>query len=334
MYWQASAQYVDKHHYLLWLMSSLLSSVPMYVFTSRGWIKERDMKIIFGIFLFACIYAYYGSLKFQMMQAKLLNSTQDEFTITCVYSFLGIIPLVLLFKKYRIIQFILLCVMFVYCVLGAKRGPVLIGGVSSIILIFSMFAQSSLKKKIAIALITAVFLGGMYIFINHQIESSPYFAMRVEQTMEGNTSRREEHSQRVLEYFSNATNLRQFAFGIGAQGTLSMNETFVHNDWIAILLEQGIFGLCLYIFYWLCFIYTWFKSRRNYDCFVGLGLLVFIGLGKTLFSMYYLPVTAEMVTSSGIYSISLGYFLARAFPQKETIQITIHKENDMESCHG
>ncbi len=328
VYWQASSMYIEKHHYLLWLMSSLLSSVPVYVFTCRGWIQEKDMKILFGIFLFSCIYAYYGSLKFQMLQAQLLNSTQEEFTITCVYSFLGLIPLVLLFRKRQVLQFALLCVMFVYCVLGAKRGPVILGGVSSVLLILSMFSQGPLKKKLYIVLISVLAFVGLYLFINHQIESSSYFSMRVEQTIEGNTSRREEHSQRVLEYISSSTNLRQFAFGIGAQGSLAVNETFVHNDWIAVLLEQGVFGLFLYIFYWISFIYTWLKSKCEKESFVALGLLVFIGLGKTLFSMYYLPVTAEMITSSGIFSITLGYFLAKAYPQKEFVLIQAYLDRN------
>ena len=109
----------------------------------------------------------------------------------------------------------------------------------------------------------------------------------------------------------------QFLFGLGAQGTLSVNESYAHNDWIAILLEQGVFGLLLYLLYWIGFVISWIKSKDNADSFVALGLLIIIGLGKTLFSMYYLPITAEMITSSGFFAITLGFFLAKAFPQVE-----------------
>jgi hypothetical protein len=41
--------------------------------------------------------------------------------------------------------------------------------------------------------------------------------------------------------------------------------------------------------------------------------LVIIGFGKSLFSMFYLPVTEIMIVSAGFYSIALGYFLGKNF---------------------
>lgn len=328
IYWQATGEYVEKHHYVLWLVTSLLSSVPIYVFTCKGLIDEKQMKILFVVFFVSSIYAYYGSLKYQMMIAAMMEPTKNEFTVTCVYSFLSIIPLVLLFKNKMLLQFAFLAVMFVYCVLGAKRGPVILGGISSTLLILSMFSHSTTKKKTLITLVMILFFFGLYMFIEHQMETSPYFAMRVNQTMEGYTSGRDDYAKRVWDYYVNSTTTTQFFIGMGAQSTLSVNESYAHNDWLGILLEQGILGGLLYLLYWIGFILTWVKSKKNHDAFVAIGLLIFIGLGKTVFSMYYLPITAEMITSSGFFAITLGYFLAKAFPQQENIVLTVDlKEN-------
>lgn len=325
---QATGEYVEKHHYILWLVTSLLSSVPVYVFTCKGLISEKQMKILFFIFFVSCIYAYYGSLKFQMMYFAMVEPTKEEFTITCVYSFLSILPLVILFKNKILLQFVLIAVMFVYCVLGAKRGPVILGGISSILLILSMFPRSDMKKKVLIASVTVVFLFSIYAFMMHQMETSPYFAMRVDQTLNGYTSGRDDYAKKIYDFYMNSTTTTQFFIGMGAQSTLSVNESYAHNDWLGIALEQGLLGFVLYLLYWMGFVYTWIKSKKNYDSFVVIGLLFFIGFGKTLFSMYYLPISAEMIISSGLYSVSLGYFLAKAFPQQENVVLTADlKEN-------
>lgn len=323
IYWQATGKFLRKYLYLLWLTTSMLSVFPFYVFTCKGIIREREIKYLFFIFFICAICAYYGGLNQQMAYAIYVDSGQEEYTVTSVYSLLSLLPLIILFKNKQLLQFALLAIIFVYLILSSKRGAVVLGGLSSIILIFSMFVQSSLKKKMGIIFISLISLIGIYIFINHLMETSQYFSNRIDRTLEGYVSKRDEYVKNILDYFTNSTNTAQFFFGIGAQGTLSVNETFAHNDWLAILLENGIWGIFLFLLYWLGFAYTWIKSKMNFDAFVALGLLLLIGFGKSIFSMYYLPISAEMMTSSGFFAIALGYFLGKAFPQQETFLLSI-----------
>lgn len=319
VYWPALGIYVEKSDYVQWLITSLLTSVPIYVFRCEKIIDEKIMKALYVVFFISCIYAYYGVLKYQMMMTAYLDPNKEEFTITCVYSFLSILPLVILFKKKLVVAFAFIATSFVYCVLGAKRGPIILGGVSSILLILGLFKCSSGKKKLLVALISIFFFVGLYSFLSYQMETSSYFAMRIDQTMEGYTSGRDDYAKTILDYYLNSTSTFQFFLGIGAQGTLSVNESYAHNDWVGILLEQGVWGVFLYLIYWSSFVYTWIVSRKNKDAFIVLGLLLIIGFGKTIFSMYYLPITAEMITASGFFAITLGYYLAEIFPQEENI---------------
>lgn len=323
VYWPALGQYVEKYNYLLWLITSLLSSVPVYVFTCRGLIGEREMKAFFLVCFISCIYAYYGSLKFQMKQSLALDPTQEDFTVTCVYSFLSLLPLIIMFRKKMTVQFALITASFVYCVLGAKRGPIILGGIASLLLILSMFRHCTIKRKVVLTLLVTLLFVGLYLFINYQLENNTYFVMRVEQTMDGYTSGRDNYAKNILNYFFDMTTTTQFFFGIGAQGTLSVNESYAHNDWLGIVLEQGIFGGCLYLAYWISFFYTWIKSKNNYEAFVVIGLLFIIGFGKSLFSMYYLPITAEMITSSGFFAVGLGFYLAKAYPQQNSFLLNV-----------
>lgn len=315
--WLTAGKNLRKYLYILWLVSSLLSVFPVYVFTCRGQLSEKGMKILFFLFLAASIYGFYGALKEQIMYAALMHTGQEEYTITAVYSFLSLLPLIVLFKKNQALQFILLAIMLFYFVMSSKRGAIILAGITSILLIVSMVFHNSDKKKIITIAMTSVLMVVAFVFISHQIETSAYFSARLDQTVDGYTSRREEYVKILLDYYFNNTTLGQFFTGIGAQGTLSVNESFAHNDWVAILLEQGLFGALFYLLYWLTFVYTWVKSRVNYDAFVVIGLLIVVGFGKTLFSMYYLPISAEMMISSGYFAIALGYFLGKAFPQED-----------------
>lgn len=328
VYWQFTGYNVGKDRYFLWLTTSLLTVVPIYVFTCKGLIDDKVMKWFFFLAFVSAIIAFYGSMNMQLKLAKETGSSSEEFSITNVYSFLSIMPLLILLKKQQILQLALLCVLIVYLILSAKRGPIILGSVCSIVVVWSAFYNCSIKKKFVYVLVFICILIGLYEFITYQLNSSPYFAYRVEQTLSGYTSGRDDYAKRVFDYYINSTSTTQFFFGIGAQGTLSVNESYAHNDWLAILLEQGVAGFILFLLSWLSFGYSWLKARTNFDCFVAVGILLFVGLGKTFFSMYYLPISQEMITSSGFFAITLGYFLAKAFPQQENIVLTVDlKEN-------
>lgn len=318
IYWQATGRILRKYLYILWLIPAMLSFVPVYIFTSRGLITEREMKILFLIFFVCGINSYYGGLEQQIAYAALMmEEEQEEFTVSSVYQLLSLLPLVILFKKHQILQFIFLGVIFIFLVLSAKRGAIILGGISASLLILSMFVESSLTKKISIFFVSIALFVAIYLFINHQMESSSYFASKVQRTFEGYTSGRDEYARHILDYYRNKSTTFQMFFGIGAQGTLVANESFAHNDWLAILLEQGIFGVYIYLLYWIAFAITWIKSRVNFEAFVVIGLLLLIGLGKSVFSMYYLPISSEMMTSSCFFAMALGFYMAKAFPQEE-----------------
>ena len=314
IFWQHLGAFVESNRYIVWHTISFLTVAPIYVFVCEGKITKKEMKYIFFVMLFCCIFVYYGSIKILKAVALETGVEQDQFVVTCVYSLLSILPLIVLFKKKIFIQMMLLSLFCVYFVLSAKRGPIILGGICSIILIFDIFRNSSIEKKIGYMLILLCFMVGLYEFIMNLLQTNSFFAYRVDQTMTGYTSGRDEYVRTIMDYFNNVP-IWNYLFGIGAQGTLSVNVSFAHNDWIAILLEQGIFGLSFFVIYWIGFFYSWFKSNYVNEVFVGIGLLLLIGLGKTFFSMYYLPVSQEMMMSSGFYAIALGYFLAQAFPQ-------------------
>jgi O-antigen ligase len=316
IYWQGGGRVVNSYDYFLWLSTSMLSSIVVYYFSSRNLLQDVEMKVFFLIAFVSSIYAFQVFLNEKMIEAAKLGLSDEEFTVTCVYSFLSLLPFVVLLKRNVFLQFSSVCAIFIYCVLGVKRGPIFLCIICSLFFVWNLLQGSSIKKKVYVMLLLMGVSIGIYEFILGQIENSPYFALRVEQTLAGDTSGRDSYGKNIIDYYLNHTNIREFFLGIGANQTLSVNVSFAHNDWLGILLEQGLVGVLLYLFYWFGFFMSWLKSKKCKDAFIALGILLLIGIGKSLFSMYYLPVTAEMIISSGFFAISLGYFLGKAYPQE------------------
>lgn len=327
VFWESCGIIVERYRYLLWLYISMLSVVPVYVFTCNGFLKEKEMKVLFFIMTAAGIFAYHKMNQQYLLLALTEGTEQEEFTITSIYILLSALPILVVFKK-SLFQFLVLCIYFVYLILSAKRGAIALGTICILFFVWYTFAIGSLKKKLFVLFMTVLLCVGLLRFVTYQLEKSPYLALRYEQTLDGYSSRRDEYNEKLLNYALNENPTKNFVFGIGAQGTLAVNDNFAHNDWIAILLEQGVIGLFLYVIYWICFIFAWIKSFHNKDAFVGIGLLIIIGFGKSLFSMYYLPATEIMIISSGFFAIGLGYFLGKAYPQNEQFLLIVKRDKN------
>lgn len=322
IYWQGGGRFVNSYDYVLWLLTSMLSSIVVYTFSSRGILQNSEMKLFFLIAFVSSVFAFQVFSNEKIIEASKLGLDDDEFTVTCVYSFLSLFPFVVLLKKSVLLQFSGVCAIFTFCVLGVKRGPILLCALCSLFFVWNLLQGSSIKKKLLVVFLLFIASVGIYDFILSQIENSPYFALRVEQTLAGDSSGRDSYGKVILDYYLNHTNLREFFLGMGANQTLSVNVSFAHNDWLGILLEQGVVGVLLYLVYWIGFFMSWMKSKKKKDAYTALGVLLLIGIGKSLFSMYYLPVTAEMIISSGFFAVGLGYFMGIAYPQEDVFDLS------------
>ena len=87
-----------------------------------------------------------------------------------------------------------------------------------------------------------------------------YAVSRIEQTKSGDDSHRGELYSDFINTFSNETGFLNQIFGYGAYGTIKVGDSFAHNDWLETLINQGILGVFILVFYCLVF-YRTFRSR-------------------------------------------------------------------------
>lgn len=295
---------VPSFNYLKNIYLSLLPIYSFYFFTREKLINEKMVLKIILFFVVVVTIQYFHNQNQMLIAAMLKRSSAEEFTNNIGYSFLTLIPACVFFYKRPIIQYVFLgyCVLFV--IMGMKRGAVLIGAICLMYFLWENLKTSHIKKKIGIVFLSSIIclLGSMY--IQKKMEESIFFQKRIEDTLEGESSHRDDLYITFLDYFWNGTSPLQFVLGSGANATLKVSYNYAHNDWLEIAVNQGVIGLIVYLLYWLTFAKTMLSNDYSSKMRLVLQLLFIIYFMKTIFSMSYnaMPIPASFI---------LGFTLAQ-----------------------
>lgn len=218
------------------------------------------------------------------------------------YLFLSILPMLVIYRKKPLLQFATFAFVMAFLIMGMKRGAIIIGAISAIYFMWRVVQSSRGNTRfLFIFLSVAICVGVVYFFI-HEMATSDYMQQRLESTMEGNSSGRDDLYSFFWHYFTDEADVLHYLIGRGANGTLEIYNSYAHNDWLEIAVNQGVLGLVVYVFYFLGFYKTW-KCATNTDAKTILALMLFIFFAKTLFSMSYGDMTF-------VATAPLGYALA------------------------
>lgn len=286
------------------LKNSLISLLPIYsiyIATIKGVLTEKALRKWTIVFFWVAVVCFYESQSNTMI---LLG--RDEVTNNSAYSVLAIIVLLPIFNKKTLVQYIILAVCLFYVLIGMKRGAFVCGIVATIWFLY--YSLRSVKKsvsviKVFILTIAIIFLA-LYVF-NYMLESSDYFNIRIESTLTGGSSPRNEMYSLLFNHFINETSPLRFLFGNGANATLKISMNYAHNDWLEMAINNGLIMVILYFIYWVRMFKTIRRTKDNNMVFMMLSLFFVIYFLKSFFSMSYgdIPTWA---------STALGFALARS----------------------
>ena len=160
---------VSNNSYLLAIYRSLLPIYAFYVFARKGWLTEQVMKFWFFVFLILTIRSFYNTQASLLQKAEESDSLDEEFTNNVGYSFVALLPALVLFYKKPIIQYILMAVCACYIILGMKRGAMLSGAVCLTWFMFANVRKAPRKRRWIIVVVSAfVIIAGVY-FIQYRI---------------------------------------------------------------------------------------------------------------------------------------------------------------------
>lgn len=291
-----------------YIIKIYLSLLPIYVFYMCTIINEFSLRTIqwWGIILIIVSIARFYS--FYVFNTDIVG--KDEITNNFGYLFVGLIPLMIFYYNKTILQFILLTVCMIMIILSMKRGAVLVGLICIIIFAIDIWKQSNKTRRIVLCLLIGCFIiGGIY-FIQHLLQTSEYFLSRIEDTLEGNSSLRDSLYAKLWNNYINDASIIEMFIGQGANKTLNIAGNYAHNDWLEILINQGLIGIIIYLLYWRQFAHTIKNCNHISELQIarsGLLLCFFASGTMTLFSMSYnsLPIGLSMTMGICLGQITL-----------------------------
>lgn len=299
--------------YLKSILLSLLPIYPFYVFTRQGYLTEKGIRFWFFVFFLLAIRSFFRSQERQMEAALEAGSSATEFTSNVGYTFVALLPALVYFQKKQMLQYILMVVCAYFIVTAMKRGAIICGAVCIVWFLAINLKKTKRNRRFLLLFLSVIVLAALAYIFYYMLDSSDYFNYRIQQTESGDSSGRDILYSTFFNHFIKESNIMRFMFGYGANGTLKISFNYAHNDWLEIAINQGVIGLLIYLFYWICLFRTWRRSRQYPQVFMAIGMFLFIYFLSTLFSMSYNSVSrcAAMV---------LGYSLALKTNEEQPLE--------------
>lgn len=293
-----------------YLKNIYMSLLPIYVFydyTKKRQLTESVLTIFCIILLLLNILTYFYSREVALLLAAQKGISASGITLNVGYNFLALLPLLFFWNKRPLFQYVLLFIILFFILICMKRGAILIGAMCFMYFIFSMFRNTRGNVRVFIVLLSIAALSATIYIIGDMISTNDYFSYRVQQTLEGDTSKRDQLYATYFNHFITEQNFFKFMFGNGANATLKIGDNFAHNDWLEIAINNGVLGLLLYLGYYTSLMKDYFFIRK-YDSYSGNILLMtlIIMFSSSLFSMSYASLDKSIC-------LALGYVLAQRY---------------------
>lgn len=294
---------VPSYVYLQRILRSILPIFAFYYFSKKGFITQRFLHYLFFVFFVTAI------LEFNAAYIRKIGEEMNgEVTMTnnMGYVVLALMPCLCLYNKKPIIKYIGLAIIMTFVFLSAKRGTILIMILGSFILLYKDMKLATNKHRVRILIVAVALILGMYKVVIYLLRNSFVFLNKITMIEENNSSGRDVLYSYFWNAFSNDASFLQMLFGRGANGTIKIYYNYAHNDWLEILTNQGLLGIIIFLYYWICFYKDWSSIPKQSDISLSLGLILLIYFSKSLFSMSY--------ASMSLYStILIGYYCANNY---------------------
>lgn len=284
--------------YLKKIAASLLPVYPFYYFASKGQFSIKCLNFWIPIFILLSIYSFTNYYNVLLTAAQEHGSSATEFTNNTGYLFVSLLPLIFLRKGNIILNYVYIGVCALFIVMGVKRGAIITGGLCIVYYIFNILRESKGYKKIVFIFLSIIAIGIAGYYISMFIENSSYFAYRLDNTLEGNMNGRDSIYDKMLDIFVNS-NILHMLVGHGADSTIYFTTMLAHNDWLELLVNQGILGVTVYFCYFIVVYRTWRKYSKYPAIGLSLGGIFIVLFLKTLFSMSYTEYTLFLCMAYG-----------------------------------
>lgn len=285
---------------------SLLPIVSCYYYTVKGYLNEKTLRIWCFLFLGFGLIEYYLQKENIALEMMSLGLSEDNVN-NVGYVMVSIMPCFLILKK-GWLQYVGIAICFLFVVFSMKRGAIICALI--IVVLYTMMNMRTLKTTRKFGFVILLVLLGVIVYniLQDTILQNEFFQNRLEDTMEGNLSGRDELIRSMLIFYSDKASFIQQLFGVGADGTLKISINYAHNDWVEILIDHGALGICLFMYYWFCFTKTAVGKKMSDSSQRVLLIIASFTFAQTFFSMSIGSFNIYISSILG-YALADGYFL-------------------------
>lgn len=281
------------------IFKSLLPVYSFYFFSKKGFLTPQ--LIVRWIPVFFII----GAVVFnsEMQRALTRHFMSDDVTNNAGYYMVSMLPLFLFYKKNIVFQYVGMLLVAILVIFSMKRGAILLLSLMLSYFIYKTIKDSKSKMRLWFILFAMVIICAIYFFVVNYMMNNLYFMSRIEDTLAGDSSSRDDLYSVFIKHILNA-DLLPLLFGSGANYTLHLSYNYAHNDWLEIGVNQGLIGVLIFIRYWYAMFKKYNRTSVESAYHVMFGMVFICLFVKTLFSMSYSDTTFYT-------NICLGYCLAK-----------------------
>lgn len=301
---------VPTFFYLKYIYCSIPVVYVYYYYAKRGVFSPKSITKYTLFFIITTIPAFFNHYS---VMADSNGAYIDGLTNNVGYKFVPIMALAFITSKWRNI---IVVVCYIFIVLSLKRGAILIGTISFIAFLSTNIKTSKgIKKFRTISFSVFIILIASFSII-HFFENSQGFQKRIEMTIEGNSSGRDVIAKCIIDAFKNQDDVLVILFGSGADATIDIAGNYAHNDWLELLINQGILGVTVFTLLYALWFKNYLRMRNKVPANISMAFaIVLIGsFGCSIFSMAYTAFSPPI-------SIVIGYCLYMNSRHKELIKI-------------
>lgn len=289
----------------------MLTLLIGYYYSYRNKTSEKYIFWFGIIFFLSSIVQYYYSL------SQLMMKYGEETTNNAGYTMLTVVPyLPIVFKRKRILGIIMAVVIVAFVMWSAKRGALMCLAGAALFALFYYLKTHKVRLKTILGITLLLLVVGYFVY--QQYLDNEYLQSRMEATMEGKSSNRDVAYSQLFNHWLNETNPFLFLFGNGTAQTITVWGNYGHNDWLELLIDNGLVGALVYFAMFVATISYIRKARLSKLNKLSAYLCVLILFMQSCFSMGFSD------GGSGVYILLLGVIIGNNEKEKREARIAIY----------
>ena len=290
----------------------MLTLLIGYYYSYRNKTSEKYILWFGIIFFLSSIVQYYYSL------SQLMMKYGEETTNNAGYTMLTVVPyLPIVFKRKRILGIIMAVVIVAFVMWSAKRGALMCLAGAALFALFYYLKTHKVRLKTILGITLLLLVAGYFVY--QQYLDNEYLQYRLEATMEGKSSNRDVAYSQLFNHWLNETNPLLFLFGNGTAQTITVWGNYGHNDWLELLIDNGLVGALVYFAMFVATISYIRKARLSKLNKMSAYLCVLILFMQSCFSMGFTG------GNNGIFILLLGVIIGNNENEKREARIYAHR---------